>query len=110
MQDKYRGAKILSIDTLSGRTSNVVTSHAAEIVRSISEQNRGCIDLYVLCASGAQGALLGEEWWVTASQLDLPSLTPLSVAGLGRLQLGAAHCATSVTSLQVVHNCINCVS
>ena len=30
------------------------------------------------------------------SQLDLPSLTPLSVAGRGRLQLGVPHWATSV--------------
>ena len=30
------------------------------------------------------------------SQLDLPSLTPLSVAGCGRLQLGGQHWATSV--------------
>ena len=30
------------------------------------------------------------------SQLDLPSLTPLSVADCGRLQLGAPHWATSV--------------
>ena len=30
------------------------------------------------------------------SQLDLPSLSPLSVAGCGRLQLGAPHWATSV--------------
>ena len=33
---------------------------------------------------------------VTASQLDLPSLTPLSVARCGRLQLGAPHWATTV--------------
>ena len=38
---------------------------------------------------------------VTASQLYLPSLTPLSIAGCGRLQLGAAHWATSVALLQV---------
>ena len=31
-----------------------------------------------------------------SSQLDLPSLTPLSVAGCGRLQLGIPHWATSV--------------
>ena len=31
------------------------------------------------------------------SQLDLPSLTPLYVAGCGRLQLGAPHWATSVS-------------
>ena len=30
------------------------------------------------------------------SQLDLPSLTPLSVAGCGQLQLGVLHWATSV--------------
>ena len=30
------------------------------------------------------------------SQLDLPSLTPLSIAGCGWLQLGAPHWATSV--------------
>ena len=30
------------------------------------------------------------------SQFDLPSLTPLSVAGCGRLQIGAPHWATSV--------------
>ena len=35
---------------------------------------------------------------------DLPSQTPLSVAGRGRLQLGAAHWATSVTLLQAVDN------
>ena len=29
-------------------------------------------------------------------QLDLPALTPLSVAGCGRLQLGVPHWATSV--------------
>ena len=36
--------------------------------------------------------------WVgdATSQLDLPSLTPLSVAGCGRLQLGVSHWATSV--------------
>ena len=31
-----------------------------------------------------------------SSQLDLPSLTPLSVACCGRLQLGVPHWATSV--------------
>ena len=36
--------------------------------------------------------------------LDLLFLTPLSVAVSGRLQLGAAHWATSVTLMQVVYN------
>ena len=36
--------------------------------------------------------------WVggATSKLDLPSLTPLSVAGYGRLQLGVPQWATSV--------------
>ena len=41
---------------------------------------------------------------VMASQLDLPSLKPLSVAGCGRMQLGAPHWATFVALLQVVDN------
>ena len=41
---------------------------------------------------------------LTARQFDLPSLTPLSVASCGRLQLGVAHGATSVALLQVVDN------
>ena len=41
---------------------------------------------------------------VTASQLDLPSLTPLPVAGCGRLQLGVADWANSKALLQVVDN------
>ena len=41
---------------------------------------------------------------VPASQLDLPSLTPLSVAGCSRLQRGARHWATSIALLQVVDN------
>ena len=50
--------------------------------------------------SGAQG----KEWGVTANQLVLPSLTPLSIASCGRMQPGAAHWVTSVTLLQVVGN------
>ena len=37
-------------------------------------------------------------------QLNLPSLTSLSVAGCGRLQLGVSHLATSIALLQVVDN------
>ena len=61
-------------------------------------------DLYVMCASGAQGALPYEGRGVTAYQLNLPYLTLLSVAGYGRLQLETAHWATWVTLLQVVDN------
>ena len=41
---------------------------------------------------------------LTASRLDLPSLTPLAVAGCGRRQLGVAHLAASIALLQVVYN------
>ena len=46
-------------------------------------------------------------WGVTAIQLDLPSLTPLSVLGCGRLQLGALHFATPVALLLEVDNIID---
>ena len=38
------------------------------------------------------------------SQLDLPFLTPLSVAGCGRLQLGVPHWATSVDYCKLLNN------
>ena len=38
---------------------------------------------------------------LTARQLDLPSLMPLSVAGCGRLQLETAHWATLLALLQI---------
>ena len=43
-------------------------------------------------------ALRGTAHWGggATSQLDVPSLTPLSVAGSGRLQLGVPHWDTSV--------------
>ena len=55
-----------------------------------------CTDLYY--ARGAQGVL---PMWVggATSQLDLQSLTPLSVAGCDRLQLGVPHWATSVITV-----------
>ena len=54
-------------------------------------------------ALGTRGVLPTRVGGAT-SQLDLPSLTPLSVAGCGRLQLGVPHRATSVALLQVVDN------
>ena len=53
-----------------------------------------CTDLYY--ARGAQGVGTAHEGRGATSQLDLKSLTPLSVAGCGRLQLGVLHFATSV--------------
>ena len=49
------------------------------------------------CARGVQGAL-PMRVGVANSQLDLPSLTPLSVVSCGRLQLGAPHRVTSVNT------------
>ena len=49
---------------------------------------------------GAQGLLLMRVGGAT-SELDLPSLTLLTVAGCGQLQLGVPHWAASV---QVVDN------
>ena len=57
------------------------------------ESRWGCTDLYY--ARGAQGVLPMRVGGAT-SQLDLPSLTPLSAAGCGWLQLGVPHWAASV--------------
>ena len=65
------------IYTLSCRIGKVVASHAAVARSSPAEV---CTDEYH--ASGAQGVLLMRVGGAT-SQLDLPSLTPLSVAGCG---------------------------
>ena len=64
---------------------------------------RGWDNLYC-CTSGAHGALPCKEWGITTCQLDLPSLTPVSVDGCGRLQLWVTHWTTSVALLHVVDN------
>ena len=53
---------------------------------------------------GAQGVLSCVGLGVMTSHLDLPSLTPLSVADYGLLKLGVPHWAISVALLQVVDN------
>ena len=50
-----------------------------------------CTVQYVELSGTALCRVLG-----ATNQLDLPSMTPLSVADCGRLQLGAPHWATSV--------------
>ena len=62
--------------TLSGRIGKVVASHATVARSSPAE----CTDLYY--ARGAQG-VLPMRVGGAISQLDLPSLTLLSVAGCG---------------------------
>ena len=52
-------------------------------------------------ASGAHEVLSCNGWGLTASQLDLLSLTALYVAGCGQSQRRADHWATLVALLQV---------
>ena len=49
---------------------------------------------FILCARRSGGTV--HEGGGATGQLDLPFLTPLSVAACGRLQLGVLHWATSV--------------
>ena len=79
--------KDITFFSVSGRIGKVVASHAAVARSSPAEV---CTDLYY--GSGAQGVLPMRVRGAT-SQLDLPSLTPLSVAGCGWLQLGVPHWA-----------------
>ena len=86
--------------TLSGRVGKVVASHADwRLQARFTAEAAPIYSVY----EGAQGVLPMMARGVT-SQLDLQSLTPLSVAGCGRLQLGVAHQATSVALLQLVDN------
>ena len=57
----------------------------------------------LLCARRSSGGTAHEGAGATC-QFDLQSLTPLSVAGCGRLELGVCHWATSVALLQVGDN------
>ena len=67
----------------------VVASHAAA-ARSIPAEAA-----LIRAITRSSGVLPMREGGAK-SQLDLPSLTPLSVAGCGRLQLGVPHLAASV--------------
>ena len=98
------------IYTLSGRTGSsklawhtqgrVFSSRWLKVLRFVARILHRAIH-------GAQGVLLCVGWDVTASQLDVPSLTSLSSHArhdpCGRLQLDAPHWATSVALLQVVN-------
>ena len=80
------------IITMSGRIGKVVSSHA----KGCKIESRlwlSCTDLHY--ARGTQGVLPMRVWSAT-SQLDLPSVAPLSAVGCGRLQLGVPNWATSV--------------
>ena len=92
---------------LSGGTASALAWHTQRRVfapRLLQQVLVICSPYLHLAIRGAQEVLPCVEWGVTASQLDLPSLTPLFLAGCGRLQLGAPHWAISVALLQVVDN------
>ena len=57
---------------------------------------------FTLCMGRSGGT--ADEGGGATSRLDPSSLTPLSVAGCGQLQLGSPHWATLVAQLQVVLN------
>ena len=72
---------------------------------AMSIPGRCCTDLYnARMRSGGTGTVLPMRVGSATSQLDLLSLTPLSVTDCVRLQPGVAHWATSVALLQVVDN------
>ena len=100
---KYRNVLInKQFYTLSGRIGKLVASHAEgyKVARSnipaVAELHR-----FILCTRRSGGTakaflVLPMRVGRANSQLYLPSLTPFSVAGCGRLKLGVLHWATSV--------------
>ena len=92
--------------TLSGRTEALMTG-TPKVARSRLTQCSKSCDLQpsphcLVCNTWSSGGTALCMVRDATSQLDLPSLTPLSVAGCGWLQLGAPHWATSVKLLQLL--------
>ena len=79
--------KVKVYPLMSGRIGKVVASHA-DVRVSLR------LHWFILCTWRSGGT--AHEGGGCTSQLDLPSLTSLSVAGCGWLQLGVPHWATSV--------------
>ena len=70
---------------MSGRTGSALVWHS-EVARSrLTRCSKSCdLQPALQCAiRGAQGVLPCVGWGCATSQLDLPSLMPLSVAGCG---------------------------
>ena len=82
---------IYALNSLIGK---VVASHAEGCIVDSRQRLRR----FILCTRRS-GGIAHEGEVVTASQLDLPYLTPLYVAGSGQLELGVAHWATPVALL-----------
>ena len=64
-----------------------------QILYTLSELHIGKVDRFILCTMRSGGTAHEDQ---SISQLDQLSLTPLSAAGCGRLQLGVPNWAVSV--------------
>ena len=98
---------IYAFYTLSGRTGSALARHIqgrAFAPRLLLQVFRFVARIYTVQYLELMGYCPLYGGGVIASQLDLLSLMPLSVAGCGQLQLGAHYRATSVALLQVVDN------
>ena len=84
--------------TLSGLTGSVLAWHSeGSMFEALWVQQVLWFATRIsLCNTWSSGGTALCRVGGATSQLDLPSLTPFSVAGCGRLQLGAPHWATSV--------------
>ena len=72
----------------------MVASHAAAVASSIYPEAALIYTMHG--ALGGGGGVLPTRVRGSTSQLDVSSLTPLSVAGCGRLQLVVPHLAATV--------------
>ena len=95
---KLNAISISIICTLSGRTGSALAWRSEG--RTFASQSVQKVLWFAarieLCNTWSSGGTALCRVEGATSQLDLPSLTPLSVAGCGRLQLGVFHYATSV--------------
>ena len=73
-----------------------VLEYCSAVWCSAADSHFKLLDRVVRSAGFLAGGILECNLALATLQLDLPSLTPLSVAGCGRLQLGVPHSATSV--------------
>ena len=79
---------------MSGHIGKVVASQP--MVAGLQDRIPAVAELHRFILCTRHSGVLPKRVGCVTSQLDLPSLTPLSVACCGRLQLGVNHWATSV--------------
>ena len=89
--------RVKSVSTLSGRTGGALVWHTrgSEFEPRFLQQFLRLYSAFTPCNMWSSGGTAHEGGGET-SQLDLPSLTPLYVAGCGRLQQAVPHWTTSV--------------